>query len=129
MNNNETVAGTPADPTLEFTSLKINGKTYKLIYDFDAIADIEEETNIPLLVGIDFRRLNVRQVRAMLCACMRKAHPAVSPKVITPWIVPKNMPLIIDALIQTWFVSTAKRQEDESAENPPTPEAPKPSES
>lgn len=133
----QTVAGTTADPTLEFTKLEINGKTYDLIYDFEAIAQAEEETGIPLLVGVNWRRIGVRQIRAMLYASMLKAHPAVTTKMITPWIVPKNIPLITTALADAWMSSTPEIKEDEQtneaqnalAPNPPTPEAPKPSES
>ena len=129
----ETVAGTPADPTLDFTELKLGKKTYKLIYDFDAIARAEELTGLGLLAGIDWRNIGVRKVRGMLYASMLFAHPEIAlddqtvkatlkelTKQITPWTIGR----IENALHETWISSTApKKENDEDAENPPTPAA------
>jgi hypothetical protein len=108
----ETVAGGPADPTLQFTDLIVGGKTYKLIFDFDSIAFAEAQTGIPLLVGIDWSKITAVQMRAMLYASMlrgqpqMKDNPAKSLEEVAKLLRPKNMIAIESALVKAWGDST-----------------------
>ena len=129
MSDEKTVLNTSADPTLEFTELKLGSKTYKLIYDFDSIAIAEEMTRMPLLIGVNWANIGVRRIRAMLYASALKAQPDVTLKEFTPHIVPANMGRIEAALAEAWMKSkedeTAKDNEakkEDAAENPPVPE-------
>lgn len=117
----ETVAGTPADPTVRYTELKLNGKTYQLTYDFEAIAAAEEATGLELLVGVDWRKINARRIRAMLYASMVKAQPDIALKEIGKMITVLNLPKIESALVDCWMNSTPEKEEE--PENPPKPEA------
>lgn len=114
----ETVTNTTDDPTLQFTTLKLGDKTYRLIYDFDAIAMAEAITGMSLLVGVDWMKIGVMQIRAMLYASARKAHPGVTVDEFTPYITPSNITKIEKALVDAWVKNT-KRVEPE---NPPMPE-------
>lgn len=131
----ETVAGTPADPTLEFTPLtlkvKRETKNYKLIYDFDSIAKAEEITDMPLLIGVNWRRIGVKQIQAMLYASMVKAQPDITMAEIKSLITVPNVPVIERALAQAWISSHAEEDEEakpEETPNPPQPEPAQPSE-
>jgi hypothetical protein len=118
----ETVAGTPADPTVRYVPLTLGGKTYQLIYDFDSIARAEEMTGMELLFGVNWTKIGAKRMRAMLVACMLKAHPDIKPSELTPHITHKNILKIQTALIDAWVASTPE-QEEESEANPPQPEA------
>jgi hypothetical protein len=131
---NETVAGTPADPTIKFTPLTLGGETYQLCYDFDAIAKAEAITGMALLAGVDWSNIPVTRIRAMLYASALKAHPDVKLAQFTPHIRHKNILAIQIALGDAWTESVPEKEEDEShaaedasaqnasAQNPPVPE-------
>lgn len=105
------------DPTLRSTKLELDGKTYLLVYDFDAIARAEEMTGLELLVGVDWQKINARRIRAMLYASMLRHQPKVTLDEVTDLIRVPNIPAIQDALVDTWFHSTTT-----PAANPQKPE-------
>ncbi len=114
----ETVANTTEDPTLEFTELKLGKKTYKLLYDFDAIAKIEAATGIPLLLGFDHAQINSAvRCAAMLHASMLRAQPDITFEEVKRLIKPTNIGQIAQALNKAWYASIAEAE----AENPPMP--------
>jgi hypothetical protein len=115
----ETVAGTPADPTVRYVPLELGGTTYQLCFDFDAIAKAEEMTGMSLLFGVDWSHVGVTRMRAMLVACMLKAHPDIKPERLTRFITHKNTAKIQAALIEAWVNSTPDADDEE---NPPAPE-------
>ena len=117
--NGTTVAGTAADPTVRYVPLKLGGTTYQLCFDFDAIAKAEAMTGMSLLFGVDWSKVGVVRLRAMLCACMLKAHPDMTPGRLTRYVNHKNMAAIQPALVDAWINSTPDADEDE---NPPEPE-------
>lgn len=118
-----TVAGTPADPTARFTTLEIGGKTFKLCYDFEAIAKAEELTGMALLFGVDWSHIDARRMRAMLCAAMLKAQPDTKPEQLTKFFTHQNVLKIQNAIIDAWLNSTPEAKDDD--EDPQTP-APSP---
>lgn len=109
--NQETVAGTPADPTVRYTKLELDGETYHLCFDFDAVAKAEEMTGMGLLFGVDWSMITAPRMRAMLCACMLKAHPKTKPQDLTKYIVHKNLLKIQTALVDAWVNSTPDEKE------------------
>jgi hypothetical protein len=129
MSQHETVAGTPADPTIQFVPLTLGKKTYQLCYDFDAVAKAEDMTGLPLLAGVDWRNISIRRIAAMLYASALKADPDVTLAEFKPLIKHGSIGKIQIALAQAWVEnqgdeeeSTASQSED-STENPPVPDA------
>lgn len=119
-----TVANTAADPTLQFTELKLGKKTYKLCFDFDAIARAEEMTGMPLMAGVDFSNVGIRRVRAMLYASALKAQPEATLDEFTRLITPASIKKIERALVEAWVASVEQEEaEEEASENPPAPAA------
>lgn len=114
----ETVTNTTKDPTLQFTELKLGNKTYQLIFDFDAIAQAERITGMPLLFWVDLNSVTVERTRAMLYASALKAHPGVTLEEFTPFLRLKYAQRIQEALVKAWRDSTP----EEELENPPMPE-------
>lgn len=76
------VAGTGADPTVEFAELEVGGTKYKLAYDFNAIAEAEALTQCNLLQGVAAvvrgTALTAVQLRGLLYAALHKAQPLLS---------------------------------------------------
>jgi hypothetical protein len=74
----KSVAGTPADPTVQFTPVVIAGQTYQLAYKFNALAEAERLTGCNLLQGMGgliLGGMTALQFRAMLYAGLQKAYP------------------------------------------------------
>lgn len=120
-----TVAATGADPTMEFTELKIGKRTYKLTYDFDAIARVEASTGISLLLGFDHTQINsAERCAAMLHASLLPAQPEITLEQTKRLIKPATIGLIAQALNKAWYASIAEAdpEEAENAQNPPAPE-------
>lgn len=116
----ETVAGTPADPTVRYTPLELDGKTYHLCFDFDAVAKAEQMTGMELLFGVDWSKITAPRLRAMLTACALKAHPEITPAQLTRHIRHKNLLKIQTALVDAWVNSTPDQEDD--SQNPQAPE-------
>jgi len=73
------VSGTVADPTVRFSKLEIAGKTYRLAYSFNAIAEAEHVAGCNLLEGLDsLQELTALQFRGLLYAALSVAQPEVT---------------------------------------------------
>ena len=131
--NQEAIAGTPADPTVRYTPLALDGAKYHLCFDFHAIAKAEEMTGMELLFGVDFSKISALRLRAMLLACLLKAHPEMTLDQVTKYIVHRNIFTIQDAVSRAWVNSTPDHEEQNAAApdheeqnaaapNPPQPE-------
>lgn len=81
MPRRESVAGTASDPLVKFWPLELDGKTYKLSYDFNAIAEAEKLAGCNLLMGMGAMLISyttAQQMRGLLYAAVRKAHPKMT---------------------------------------------------
>lgn len=84
------VAKTPADPVVEYVPLEIDGETYRLAWDFNAIAEAEQIINagipdpryqVNLLQGVARVLISAptaSQLRGLLYAAMRMAQPKIT---------------------------------------------------
>jgi hypothetical protein len=67
---------TPAVSTAKTATLTLGGKTYKLGYDFNKIADTEREAGCNLLHGLaDIANISAPQLRGLFLAAIRAADP------------------------------------------------------
>lgn len=114
------VAATFADPVVEFATLEIDGKVYRLSYDFNAIAEAEQEAKCNLLHGIAMlamHGLNAAQYRGLLYAGLRMAHPRITIRDAGRMLHdPDNLPVVRKALIEAWNLSMP--EEKKIAEDP-----------
>lgn len=104
----KSVAGTSSDPVVEFATLEIDGKAYRLSYDFNAIAEAEKEAGCNLLHGIAvilLRGMNAGQLRGLLYAALRQAHPKMTLSGAGRLIRIDTMPSITTAIIEAWNAS------------------------
>lgn len=86
MARRDSVAGTVADPVVEYATLEVDGLTYSLCWDFNAIAEAEKIVDGNLMHGIgaliapNGSGMTAVQTRGLLYAAMRKAHINVTLK-------------------------------------------------
>jgi hypothetical protein len=114
------VSGTPADPTIEFASIQLRGKEWRLCFDFNAIAAAEQLTGCNLLQGIGgalVHTMTVVQFRALFYAALIKAHPDITLEAAGALITIANMGDIRDALLKSYGVSMPEKKPDN--EDPP----------
>lgn len=112
-----------ADPTVRYAKLKLDGKTFLLAFDFNAMAIAEQMSGINLLQALrSLSDLSVSQTRALLYAALLKKHRMTLAQVGDLMNLP-SLPLITEALSET----LANMLPEETDENPPAPE-PEPAE-
>lgn len=115
----KTVAGIPgSDPTLSSASVTIHDRTYKLCFDFNALATAEELTGINLLTSLDLSSLSVVKFRAIFYAALLKDQPEITLGQAGSLITMKSMNDITLALIEAWTGSRPEVDEAETKANP-----------
>ena len=110
--------GRADNPTVRYVDLTIGDQTFKLIFDFNAIATAEQVAKVNLLQAIEFKGMNAQQYRGLLYAALLKRHPSITLPEVGDLITLERMPSITDALLEAWKRSMAREDEPE---NPPQP--------
>lgn len=108
MSRLQTVAGTVADPLVEFAKLKIDDQTYNLVYDFNAIAEAERLAGCNLMHGLALILLDAPtagQFRGLLYAALRKGHPKITLAQAGALVRIDTMPEIQEALLRAYNAS------------------------
>lgn len=119
----EPIANTTADPTLEFTELKIGKKIYKLIFDFRALARVEAQTGMSLMLGVHWQSLKLNELHGMLLGTLLKAHPETTAADVSALLNgPRRIRLATDALMVAWAKAYERDEAEEKEENPPEPQ-------
>lgn len=119
-NGTNSVAGTPADPTVHYHKLELDGEELRMVFDFNAIAAAEQVAKVNLLEALDFSGMTAAQYRGLFWAALLKAQPKITLEEAGALITLKNMPKISDALLQAWKNSLARAEPD--SENPRQPD-------
>ena len=117
----KTVAGIAGkDPTLPDVPLEIGGKTYRLVYDYNAIVLAERELNaaaraktprgmpfvpVNLLRGFDLEAANAEELRGLLYASLLKAQPKITLDDVSQMISFSNLEKIYTAIVHCWIQS------------------------
>ena len=100
------------DPITEFVPLEIDGYTYELVYDFDAIANAEKQADCNLLHGMSATLLNTMsagQLRGLLWAALRRRHPKMTLADAAALCRVDTVPDIVPALAATFTAAIPKR--------------------
>lgn len=122
MPRNRSVAGTPADPTLQFVPITIKGKTFDLCYDFNAVAEAEKLCGANLLQGIGgviLHTMTAAQFRGLFYAALIKAQPKMTIEAAGALMDMETMPEIREKLLEAYGVSMPEKTPD-----PPAADAP-----
>jgi hypothetical protein len=107
------------NPVALATPLNLNGATYALLFDFEAVARAEEIVDRPLLTGLRQRDLNtptITLVRAMFFACLQANHPTVDYATVKSLVTRKNLSEIWTAVLSAWTAGLAEPDEEEEPE-------------
>ena len=130
----KTVAGAAgADPTLPDVTLVIDGKTWHLVYNYDAIARAERALNaaaaaatpkgvpfvpINLLRGFNLEEASAEQLRGLLYAALMTAHPKVTLKEVSTLIRMDTLTDIYGTIAACWMQSQPAKKTEEDADRP-----------
>jgi len=108
-----------ANPTAPGTHVNIKGIGYTLAWDFQAVADAEELLGRSLITGLrqkDFEAPAVKLVQAMLYACLKKNHPAITFPEAKTLVTMKNIGKVWSAVTDAWVAAMSEPDEDTSGE-------------
>lgn len=99
------VAGKPGlDPTLPDVALILGGVERRLVFDFNAIVHAEKVTGLNLIKAM-VSELDATRTRGLLWAALLKEHAELTLEEVGGWLHPRNLSVVRDALIATWFGS------------------------
>lgn len=101
------------------TELKLDGRTYHLLFDFEAVAQAEDATDQPLLTGLGQREVNhprINLVRGMLYAGLLRHHPDISFAAARRMVTADAVPEIWGTILIAWAKARAKSEDGESAD-------------
>lgn len=119
MAKRSTVAGTAADPIAESVPLEIDGVTWRLRYDFNAIAEAEAATGQNLLLGMSVAIINAMTaatIRALLFAALRPLHPQATLLDAGALIRLDTLKEIQEALKETYLLAMPEKKRPEFRE-------------
>ena len=112
------VAGIPGkDKTLPNVPLTIDGRTYSLCFDFNALAIAEELTGLNLLQSLDLQNLSVVKYRALLYSTLLKENPKITIEEVGKMVTLATLPAITIALVHAWTGSQPEVLVDKDAKD------------
>jgi len=106
----------PTEPTGE---LKLNGETFTLFFDFNAVAEVEDQTGIPIILGLSAREVaapRVSLVRVMLWACLRPKHSDITREQASAMVTQKTTKEVWRCVLEAW--SASMTEQEEAADDP-----------
>lgn len=115
-----------ADPTMPLTELKLGNDVFHLVFDLDAIAEAEDLTDRPLLLGLQQRDVTsptISLVRAMFLAGLRRHQGQMTVGDVRELVTRKNLREIWEKVLVAYVLFCAEDPK-EGEENPPEPEGP-----
>ena len=118
-------AATAADnPTVKYAHVSVDGETYKLIYNYAAIAAAERLAGCNLLMGLEnLMSLSASQFLGLLYAAMSKAQPKLTMDDVAELIRLDTMGMLQEALAEAYMNSLPAKKDTDNA-NPPGPVTP-----
>ena len=119
--HNHNVAGTAADPLIQFAELELDGQDYRLAYSFNSIAEAEKVAGCNLLSGLwDLSNLTALQLRGLFYGALRIAHPDMTIATAGDLIRIDTTAAILEALGRAYGLSMPPKK----PANPPEAVAP-----
>ncbi|KKM71087.1 hypothetical protein LCGC14_1434260, partial [marine sediment metagenome] len=97
-----------------FTTIEIGGRVWRLLFDFNAMARMEEAINHDVLNVRFWRNFGARDARAMLWASMLHEEPELTIEQVGSFINMKNLAMVIKTLHGTWTRAMAEIQEEDA---------------
>jgi hypothetical protein len=112
----KTVANTADDPTVNYVTVELSGKKYKLAYDFSSLAIAEQLSGQNLLEAISLNGITMLQLQGLFFGCLIKAQPKITLAEVGLLMnhLP-NLPKIKQAIADTWIASMPAPDPNEQA--------------
>ncbi len=85
--------------------IAIGAKTFKMVFDFFAVAEIEEKTGRNLLTEKGWDNLNGSALSLFFWATLQFHHPEITLTQARRMMNSKNIPLVTDKLKEAWTLS------------------------
>jgi hypothetical protein len=105
---------TALDPTVNYVEVKLEGKTWKLAYDFHALALAEQLTGQPLVEALYLQGITMRQLQGLFLAAALKAQPKTTPEEVVALMSNlRNMMAIQKAVADAWVASMPPADDDD----------------
>jgi hypothetical protein len=86
-------------------SVELDGKSYGLAFDFNALARAEELTGLNMLKALDFQGLSATTFRALLFASLLKLQPEVTLEEVGSLIQYAKLPDLYKAVARAYTES------------------------
>lgn len=131
MAKKKTVAGTVADPVIQFAKLSIDGTEYQLAYDFNEIAVAEQLTGLNLLTGLinlwndltDPKLMGGAIIRGLLYAALRVAKPDTTIEDAGRLLRVDTVANVVDAIREAYALSVPSDIKKKDVDGDVVPEA------
>jgi hypothetical protein len=107
------------DPTMPFTEITIDGTTYKLCFDYQALADAElalRKKGIDAKLLIAMPSLQYWSVRLIFAAALSVFHPEIEYADALKMVRPDTQLPIAEAIVAAWNGSIAEAGPDAVAD-------------
>ncbi|HEV2324562.1 MAG TPA: hypothetical protein VGS10_11485 [Terracidiphilus sp.] len=112
-------------PTSPITYLTVDGTTYSLAFDFEAVAQAEELTGRSILTGLTSQTVSapsINFVRAMLFACLLKHQAKMTYDEAKALVKRDNLSTIWQAVVDCYVSDCVDQTSSEAAQADPTPD-------
>lgn len=101
-------------PTVEIT---LGSKVYSLLFDFNAVAEVEERTGRNLMSKEGWDKLNGTTISIILWACLQFSHPEMTLVLTRRLMSTKNLNNVIEKVKEAWTLSKPEPEAD-TEQNP-----------
>jgi len=109
----KTIAGGPLDPTIQFSTLTIDGEDHKLAYSFKTIRLAEVETKTNLLNGMkNLNNISAGELVGLLWAALLVDKPKTKLSDVDKLVRFDTLVPISEALTQAYLLSIPKKEQE-----------------
>ena len=106
-------------PAAEIT---IGAKTFKMVFDFVAVAEVEEKTGRNLLSQEGWEYLSGRDISLVFWATLQAYHQELTLTAVRRLMNSKNIELVTNKIKEAWTLSKPEVVEADTADKPADPQ-------
>lgn len=109
------------NPAMPFSEIEIGGKTYKMCFDYDALADAESkfvQQGHDVNLNFCLPRLNFSSTRILFAASLHHYQPELGFKPSLALVTRDNNIDILQAIIKAWNLNVPEAEEQPAGDPP-----------
>lgn len=92
--------------------ITIKDKTYKMVFDFNAVAEVEQMTSRNLMTKEGWDDLNGREVSILFWSTLQAEQPDITLQQVRKLMNTRNIKLITDKVMEAWTLSKVEETAD-----------------